>query len=96
MHRCLTIEEILRVIFEFAAQVDPLADASQLTSHNFTKGYQAHLEILLSIALTCKTFENPALDRLWRRQWGLENLVALLPKDQTVLDPVIGSPKPAN
>ncbi|KAF7794016.1 hypothetical protein EIP86_005144 [Pleurotus ostreatoroseus] len=96
MHQCLTIEEVLRIIIEFAADVDPFGDPNQLAERKLSRGYQTDLRTLLYIALTCKTFHNPALDRLWRQQWGLENLVALLPKSQTVLILIVDSPETAN
>ena len=39
------------------------------------------LRDVLSLALTCKAFLEPALDRLWRRQTTLFNLIKTLPDD---------------
>lgn len=80
MHRCLTIEEILRVIIEHAG----IADYNyKLLTNPKTAGNVLHIDYqcLLRLALTCKTFKEPALDELWRRQWGLGNLLKLLPED---------------
>ncbi|KAH9919410.1 uncharacterized protein B0H18DRAFT_636572 [Fomitopsis serialis] len=36
---------------------------------------------LLALALTCRTFQEPALDMLWASQYGLGHLVQCLPED---------------
>ena len=92
MHRCLIIEDILNVVFEFAEYFPRLPRVGTVANRELSQEYQVDLRTLFYLALTCKTFQNPALDRLWRKQWGLENLVALLPKGQKVLNFVVATP----
>ena len=40
-----------------------------------------HLGDVLSLALTCHAFREPALDQLWRRQLTIFNLIKTLPED---------------
>lgn len=67
MHPCLAVEDILNTIFDHADPEDCNVEKRISTFH--------------SLALTCKAFLDPALDRVWRTQWGIENLIRVLPKD---------------
>ncbi|KAF7794024.1 hypothetical protein EIP86_005152 [Pleurotus ostreatoroseus] len=82
MHHCLTIEEILRIVFVFAEYFPRVPRAGRSANRELSREYQIDLRTLFYLALTCKRFQSLALDRLWRKQWGLENLIALLPKGQ--------------
>ena len=44
-------------------------------------GYDIDLLHTLSFALTCKSFLEPALNLLWRKQLTLFNLIKTLPED---------------
>lgn len=68
MHNCLKISEILTVIIEHAYS-DP--DSRPVIA----------TRTLVALALTCKTFLEPALDRLWHEQQTLVPLVKTLPVD---------------
>lgn len=78
MHHCLTIEEILSAIIAYAGYAENRG--VKLSSR-----YETDFDTLRSLAVTCKMFGAPALDRLWYTQWGLENLAALLPVDHMVI-----------
>ena len=79
MHRCLTVDEILRHIVIYASQLHA-DDSSPLIGKEWRPDCTG-TETVLSFALVCKTFEQPALDRLWQRQMGFGNLIRLLPRD---------------
>ncbi|PIL24674.1 hypothetical protein GSI_12558 [Ganoderma sinense ZZ0214-1] len=64
MHPALCIDEVLQLIFDFCGD---LRDSEP----KWTYG---------QLARCCKTWTDPALDRLWRRMGGLKPLLALLPK----------------
>ncbi|KAI1791815.1 hypothetical protein LXA43DRAFT_1009281 [Ganoderma leucocontextum] len=64
MHPTLCIDEVLQLIFDFSGDV----------SDPEPKWTYAQL------ARCCKTWTDPALDRLWRRMSGPKPLLALLPK----------------
>ena len=65
MHACLRVHEILANIFAGIITDDPI--------DLFGRG------TLGSLARTCKTFTEPALDALWDTQPGLFQLLANLP-----------------
>ncbi|KAJ3544150.1 hypothetical protein NM688_g5772 [Phlebia brevispora] len=95
MHRCLSIEEILRIIFahvrsnglEWAEVTRRLRQGRPLTLEGLSR---LEFRTVLSLALTCRTFKEPALDLLWKEQWGLRNLIALLPRDLWAMSTVNG------
>ena len=70
MHRCLQIQELLSIVFEYvhvprkALEDDPLSASS-----------------LARLARTCKAFQDPALDILWHSQDSLAPLLKCLPRD---------------
>jgi hypothetical protein len=79
MHKCLTIQELVRLIIDFCID-------GELKTDRHT---------LLAIASTCRTFEEPALNRLWYKLESLQPLFKCLPQDaweRKVLtaDPEIG------
>ena len=70
MHACLRVHEILANIFTGITTEDP--------AHLFGR---AGLNTLGSLATTCKTFTEPALDALWDTQPSLFQLLKNLPSD---------------
>ncbi|KAM5536613.1 hypothetical protein V8D89_009708 [Ganoderma adspersum] len=64
MHSALCIDEVLQLIFDFCGDFSD-------PEPKWTYG---------QLARCCKTWTDPALDRLWRRMGGLKPLLALLPK----------------
>ncbi|KAK7036162.1 hypothetical protein R3P38DRAFT_2698351 [Favolaschia claudopus] len=66
MHPCLSIPEILQHIFQ---DVDT------------DNGFRRDLPSLAALARTCRDFNDPALDLLWRTQYGLENVLRCMPPD---------------
>ena len=70
MHPCLRVDEILANIFAGITTEDP--------AHLFGR---AGLDTLGSLAMTCKTFTEPALDALWDTQRSLFHLLTNLPND---------------
>ncbi|KAI0076369.1 hypothetical protein K474DRAFT_1663028 [Panus rudis PR-1116 ss-1] len=71
MHRCIQVDEILRVIIHFVSPSIPRT-VGQLEARN---------KSFLSLALTCRTFRDPAIDALWETQYGIWNLVKHFPED---------------
>ncbi|KAG1846073.1 hypothetical protein DFJ58DRAFT_501358 [Suillus subalutaceus] len=73
--RCIMIAELRWNIFDLVAPPDmPVSDA---------EGTWVFLDMrktLLALALTCKSFTEPALDLLWRHLGGLEPLIKCLPQ----------------
>ena len=69
MHLCLRIHEILSlVILEVAGTPgDEAQDNPGLAS-------------LAAMARTCRTFHDPAMDRLWLYLYNIDHLLALLPE----------------
>ncbi|KAI0632317.1 hypothetical protein C8Q77DRAFT_1125019 [Trametes polyzona] len=64
MHRCLQIEEVLRIIF---TNVDGYEYDARIPCPARVKRRRASsLRALASLARTCKTFKEPALKVLWR------------------------------
>jgi len=70
MHACLRVHEILANIFAGTITEDP--------AHLFGR---AGLNTLGSLATTCKTFTEPALDALWDTQPCLFHLLTNLPSN---------------
>lgn len=76
MHRCLRVVDILYYILEFV--VLELWDEDDLW-----KGYNSYWvgnPTLAALARTCRTFQDPALNVLWRNQLTLGPLIKTLPK----------------
>lgn len=76
MHHCLYLEEILRVIFDYvdAHEYDPV--------RFIVIRRKAASEALAALARTCRTFQGPALDVLWREIPSLFVLIGyLMPLD---------------
>ncbi|KAJ7809950.1 hypothetical protein B0H14DRAFT_2607672 [Mycena olivaceomarginata] len=72
-HRALTIPEMVRLICE---HLEVLAEPHHEGSRN-----RRNLEDLAALARTCRDFENPALDILWRVQNTLANALKCLPSN---------------
>ena len=68
MYSALCIDEVLQLIFDFCGD---------LSDHEPKWTYS-------QLARCCKTWTDPALDRLWRRMGGLKPLLALLPMSDEV------------
>ena len=68
MYSALCIDEVLQLIFDFCGD---------LSDHEPKWTYS-------QLARCCKTWTDPALDRLWRRMGGLKPLLALLPRSDEV------------
>ncbi|KAG2115583.1 hypothetical protein BD769DRAFT_1487663 [Suillus cothurnatus] len=79
MHRALSVSEILAEIF---MNLDQLRSSSGLT-HSLTR------KSLASLALTCTTFHELAMDLLWANMLGLRPLLGCVAR----LHPVIYDPK---
>ncbi|KAJ7802690.1 hypothetical protein B0H14DRAFT_2891311, partial [Mycena olivaceomarginata] len=72
-HRALTIPEIDGLICE---HLEVLAEP-----HHEGSGNRRNLEDVAALARTCRDFENPALDILWREQNTLANVLKCLPSN---------------
>ena len=76
MHRCLLISEILETIFS-SGYLSPDVSSSLLTS--WTPQYEAYFadrkSTLYALAMTCRTFKEPALDALWSILYSIEPLL---------------------
>ena len=70
MHACLYVEDILNLIFDHFVVLNSIGAI-----------LGDHVATLHALALCCKAFVDPALDHLWRIQWGIENLIRVLPAD---------------
>ncbi|KAJ6592840.1 hypothetical protein B0H19DRAFT_1224629 [Mycena capillaripes] len=66
MHRCWTIPEILDMMFS------PLEPWGVSGSHSAA---------LAALARTCRRFQSPALDLLWKQQYSLANFLKCMPAD---------------
>ncbi|KAF9465182.1 hypothetical protein BDZ94DRAFT_1254739 [Collybia nuda] len=75
MHPCLSVQEILWIIFDSLLNDAPSRE---------NKG------TVISLAITCRTFENMALDVLWRTQVNLVPLIKCMPADLWKEDPAYG------
>ncbi|KAL0960463.1 hypothetical protein HGRIS_005506 [Hohenbuehelia grisea] len=80
MHRCLLVEDILNIIFDYISPVHPLSLFST-NPHLWPQPEQQDLSSLANIALTCRALSEPALDRLWSELYGLCPLLRLFPED---------------
>ncbi|KAF9237980.1 hypothetical protein BU15DRAFT_62825 [Melanogaster broomeanus] len=77
MHRCLLVNEILCLICEFIREWDeyPPEDAEA-----FSWDHTAGRKTLASLARTCRTCSEPALDALWVKLDSLDPLIKVLPR----------------
>lgn len=79
MHQALQIDEILEVVLEFIgydthhSMLSPGFTPSTITPQNINTSRKS----LLSLALTSKSFLEPALDSLWHTQDCISNLLKL-------------------
>ncbi|KAH7913867.1 hypothetical protein BJ138DRAFT_1177766 [Hygrophoropsis aurantiaca] len=74
MHRALTISEILYATFSYISYDTPHLDVSDngcTISHN----------TLTALAVTCRTFQDPALAVRWRGLYGVKPLLLVFPRD---------------
>ncbi|KAJ7647931.1 hypothetical protein FB45DRAFT_894800 [Roridomyces roridus] len=69
MHSCLTISEVVQLIFEQCKEPRP---------QYFPRPKQ-DLKTFASLAVTCRAFRNPALDILWSEQETVRNVLKTLP-----------------
>jgi hypothetical protein len=69
MHACLQISEILQVIF------------ANLTEIKTSSSVRPSYTTLYHLALTCRTFREPALDALWAYIQTPDVLVTCLPQN---------------
>ncbi|KIJ57821.1 hypothetical protein HYDPIDRAFT_34763 [Hydnomerulius pinastri MD-312] len=75
MHHCLTIPEILNQIFE------QLVDVSQLSPAPADPTVAVNWRALARLARCCRTFQDPALDRLYFKIDWFGNFLRCLPSD---------------
>ncbi|KAJ7060552.1 hypothetical protein C8F01DRAFT_1143080 [Mycena amicta] len=86
MHRALAILELVHEIVEHVKNVkdevvqNPSEPGDSDAESDF-EYFPPASETLLALATTCTTFQEPALDALWREQNTLDNLVKCLPSD---------------
>ncbi|KAF8064285.1 hypothetical protein FPV67DRAFT_212879 [Lyophyllum atratum] len=66
MHQCLAIPEILAAVFQHFRDMEDREEGSA---------------ILARLAVTCKSFKEPALDALWYRLPSFHRLIGCLPPD---------------
>ena len=87
MHQCLCIEEIL---FDIFAQLDGHVMNPRISSpERILYRHPESLKTLAGLARTCRTFNGPALDILWREIPDLYVLVKhLLPERRLLYDEV--------
>lgn len=79
MHQCLYIDEILNTIFNDPILSEDCPADSDLASSScdgVCKRYS-----LLSLALTCKSFYEPATRVLWRHIDGIDRLIGSMSED---------------
>lgn len=80
MHKCLQIPEILDAVFSNVLNTHPGVTEKPPFPGSST---------LVSLALTCQSFKEPALNTLWRAIPGLDPVVRCLPHDavRTIEEP---------
>ncbi|KAG1776422.1 hypothetical protein EV702DRAFT_349801 [Suillus placidus] len=81
--RCIMIAELRWNIFDLVAPPNmPVSIARELRESHQTMyfDFPRMRKTLLALALTCKSFTEPALDLLWRHLGGLEPLIRCLPQ----------------
>ena len=76
MHHCLEVEEILSNIFSLLAIPESIKQ-----NRPDLEQREVYCNVLVSCALVCKTFSEPALAQLWYKQWGIGNLIKTMPRD---------------
>ncbi|CCM02996.1 uncharacterized protein FIBRA_05111 [Fibroporia radiculosa] len=82
MHHCLEVDDIFAVVVNYAYESRLIYDAaegisvqqSQLARH-FDTG------TVLALALTCRSFTDTALNRLWHSSLGIDRVLQTLPAD---------------
>ncbi|KAG1748242.1 uncharacterized protein EDB91DRAFT_1112875 [Suillus paluster] len=77
------IPEFLWKFFGLVAPPNmPVSTAKRLSQHSWTMNWEFMFmrKSLLVLALTCKSFTEPALDLLWRHLGGLDPLIRCLPQ----------------
>ena len=74
IHRALLVSEILCLIFDFIR----LFDESPESEHKWDR--DSGKRTLASLARTCRTLSEPALDALWMRLDNLDPLIKVLPR----------------
>ncbi|RDB18190.1 hypothetical protein Hypma_000521 [Hypsizygus marmoreus] len=74
MHRCLAVNELLSLIFENLF-LDRGSEDEELLEDVVAE------EALANLAITCRSFTEPALNHLWRVQRVFANLVRCMPHD---------------
>ncbi|KAJ7441935.1 hypothetical protein B0H11DRAFT_2095229 [Mycena galericulata] len=88
MHPCLRIAEVLEMIL---SHLDPSQDSFPLFAAERFRPDDlprcCNYNSLAALARTCKLFESPALDLLWKKQ-TLENLLRCLPPQRWTMDVV--------
>jgi hypothetical protein len=70
MHRCFLIPEIVQLV----------CDSDEFAEDGFEVQAETR-RTLTALALTCRLFHEPALDRLWRHLGSLGPLVKCMPSD---------------
>ncbi|KAG0700846.1 hypothetical protein DFH29DRAFT_929970, partial [Suillus ampliporus] len=81
--RCIMISELMWKIFDLVAPPNmPVSTARRLSRDPWVVNWKfvSMRKSLLALALTCKSFTEPALDLLWRHLGGLEPLIKCLPQ----------------
>ncbi|CCM02985.1 uncharacterized protein FIBRA_05100 [Fibroporia radiculosa] len=81
MHHCLEIDEILAVIVDYAYESRPTYDAAEGISVQRTQLRGFDKATVLALALTCRSFTDAALNRLWHSQKGIDRVLRTLPAD---------------
>ncbi|KAJ7165531.1 hypothetical protein C8R43DRAFT_1122244 [Mycena crocata] len=75
MHRAWNISELVNTILE--GTIHPISPPPP----EFSREHESHLAPLAVLARTCRMFQDPALDLLWRSQKSLYPLLSCLPSD---------------
>ncbi|KAH7906962.1 hypothetical protein BJ138DRAFT_1161333 [Hygrophoropsis aurantiaca] len=70
MHRCLKLQEILRIIFEYSLPVKKAGNGREVSKDTPS---------LARLARTCRTFQDPALDVLYAGLKSIEPLFLCIP-----------------
>lgn len=78
MHKCLRIPEILSMIIACVYAEEAPVDLDNVDEMTLDPW---HPSSTAALARTCRTFLEPALDKLWSLQYNLVNLVKCMPDD---------------
>jgi hypothetical protein len=79
MHQCLHIAEIVANVCEHAGEVEDVYACHDPGWNNLSR--EAPCPTLLALALTSKSFFEPALDSLWKFQGSFVPILKTLPSD---------------